>query len=99
MDKKWDLRFLRLSQCISTFSKDPSTKVGAVIVRPDKTIASMGFNGFPKKLKDDARYNDREVKYSLIVHGEINAILFAKESLTGYTLYTYPFMPYCAETG
>lgn len=36
---KWDQRFLELAKVVSTWSKDPSTKTGAVIVRPDKTEA------------------------------------------------------------
>jgi dCMP deaminase len=99
---KWDDRFLALARHISGWSKDPSTKVGAVIVRPNKSVASLGFNGFPQKMSDHLRddagvlysaYDNREEKYSRIIHGEINAITFATERLVGYTLYTYPFMP------
>lgn len=91
---KWDKRFLNLAQEVSTFSRDPSTQVGAVIVRPDKTIASIGYNGFARGVLDNAgRYNDRDTKYEMIVHGEMNAILAAREPLHGYTLYTYPFPP------
>ncbi len=94
MDHKWDLRFLSLAQTVSRWSKDPSTKVGAVIIRPDKTIASLGFNGFPRGMDDDpSLYLDRNEKYSRVIHGEINAILNAKEPLNGYTLYTYPLCP------
>lgn len=90
----WDVRYLRLAREVSTWSKDPSTKVGAVIVRPNKTIASMGFNGFPRGFPDDVGlYNDRKQKYQFIVHAEMNAILTASEPLTGYTLYTYPLPP------
>ncbi len=69
-------------------SKDPSTKVGAIIVRPDKTEASKGFNGFPRGV-DDApeRYADRGFKYPAVVHAELNALLTAREPLKGYTLY------------
>ena len=88
----WDLRFIELAKHISTWSKDPSTQTGAVIVRPDKTIASVGYNGFPRGTNDDpVLYADREKKYSRIVHCEMNAILSAREPLQGYTLYTYPF--------
>ncbi len=91
-DDKWDIRFLGLAKFVSDWSKDPSTKTGAAIIRPDRTIASIGFNGFPRKMKDDEElYNNREIKYSRIVHCEMNAILSADESLSGYTLYTYPF--------
>jgi dCMP deaminase len=92
--KVWDRRFLALAEHVSTWSKDPSTKVGAVIVRPDRSIASLGYNGFPRGMSDfEAVYNDREEKYSRVVHGEINAILAAREPLHGYTLYTWPFAP------
>lgn len=91
---KWDTRFLELAKHISAWSKDPSTKVGAVIVRPNRSVCSVGFNGFPSSMEDSpAMYANRDEKYSRIIHGEINAIVFAAEKLTGYTLYTYPFIP------
>lgn len=87
----WNKRFLDMAELVASWSKDPSTKCGAVIVRPNKTVASVGFNGFPRGMNDDFDlYEDRERKYSRIVHAEINAILFAKESLDFCTLYTYP---------
>lgn len=90
----WDKWFLDLAAHISTGSKDPSTKVGAVIVRPDRTIASTGYNGFPMSMPDKAAHlENRDEKYSRVVHGEMNAILFAREPVKGYTLYTVPFMP------
>lgn len=89
---KWDKRFLSVCELVSTWSKDPSTKVGAVITDTDNRIISMGYNGFPKGVADTPeRLNDRDLKYKLIVHGETNALLFAKRDLTGCTLYTYPF--------
>lgn len=90
---KWDIRFLDLAKLVSTWSKDPSTKIGAVITDRDNKIVSLGYNGFPKKLADDDRLNDRETKYKIIIHGEMNAILSANRSLDECTLYTYPFMP------
>lgn len=90
---KWDFRFIDLARVVSTWSRDPSTKTGAVIVRPDKTVCSMGFNGFPRKMFDEETYyQNREEKYSRIVHCEMNALLFAREPVIGYTLYTYPFI-------
>jgi dCMP deaminase len=89
----WDQYFLGLAKSVSAASKDPSTKVGAVITRPDRTVASLGYNGFPRGIADtDERLNTREIKYGLVVHGEINAILTAREPLHGYTLYTWPFL-------
>ena len=90
---KWDLRFLELAKLISTWSKDPSTQTGAVIVDKNNRVISVGYNGFAKSVKDtDERYNNRELKYKIIVHCERNAIIFAQKNLEGCTLYTYPFM-------
>lgn len=94
MSQKWDLRFLELARLVSTWSKDPSTKAGAAIIRPDKSVLSVGFNGFPKQMGDSEElYANREVKYSRIVHCEINALIHAKTGIDGCTLYTYPFLP------
>lgn len=92
----WDLYFLGLAKYISTKSKDPSTKVGAVIVDDKNRLVSTGWNGLPQKVFDKPEYlNNREIKYKKIIHGEINAIIFASRSLNNCTLYTYPFMPCC----
>jgi dCMP deaminase len=92
MIDKWDVRFLHLAKHVSEWSKDPSTKCGAVIVDGDRRVVSLGFNGFPKGVYDSpSRYADRELKYKLIVHCEVNAILFATRPLDGCTLYTHPF--------
>lgn len=91
--QKWDLRFLDLARFISDWSKDPSTKVGAVIVDTNNRIVSVGYNGFPKGVEDNERLSERDEKYKIIVHGEINAILFANKPVAGCTLYTIPFEP------
>ncbi len=89
----WNKWFLGLAQYISTASKDPSTKTGAVIVDPDNRIVSVGYNGFPKGVDDcEERYNDRELKYKIIIHCERNALLFANRNCKGCTLFTWPFM-------
>lgn len=89
----WDKRFLDLSGLVSGWSKDPSTKVGAVVVDDDRRVISLGYNGFPRGVEDDGRLEDRESKYKIITHAEANALLFATQSLKGCTIYTYPFMP------
>lgn len=92
----WDRRFLALAQHISKWSKDTSTKCGAVIVRPDKTIASLGFNGFPRLMEDRAELiENRMQKLERIIHAEMNAILFLRgENVTSrHTLYTWPLLP------
>lgn len=91
---KWDKWFLGLAEYVSTASKDPSTKVGAVIVDKDRRVVSIGYNGFPKGVEDsEDRLNNRDLKYQYIVHAERNALLFANKSSENCTIYTYPFMP------
>lgn len=89
----WDIFYLKMARLMSTKSKDPSTQTGAVIVRPDKSVCSVGFNGFAKGMRDDhSLYENRDTKYSRIIHCEMNAILLSKDtSHVGYTLYTWPF--------
>jgi dCMP deaminase len=89
----WDEWFIKLAATVALKSKDPSTQVGALIVRRDRTIVSAGFNGFPRGIEDtDERLNDRPTKYGLIIHAEMNAIITARENLSKCTLYT-SFMP------
>ena len=96
MKPHWHKRFIALAEHVSTWSRDPNRKVGAVIVRPDKTVASLGFNGFPRGVADtQERYDNREEKLEMVVHAEMNAILHAREPLHGYSLYVWPFHP-CA---
>jgi dCMP deaminase len=78
MSQKWDDRFLGLAAHIATWSKDPSTQVGCVVVGADREIRSTGFNGFPRGIRDDEeRLTDRAKKYPLICHAEENAIMHA----------------------
>lgn len=77
-------------------SRDPSTQVGAVLVRPDRTIAAVGYNGFPRNCLDfDELYADRDTKLMRTVHAEVNAILSAGGPVRGCTLYVSPLHP-CA---
>lgn len=96
---EWHRRFLALAAFFSTWSKDPSTKVGACIVDDQRRVLGLGFNGFPRGVNDDeARYLDREVKYRMVVHAEANAILNATKSVEGATLYvTFPSCCDCAK--
>lgn len=86
----WHKRYLELAQHIATWSKDPSTKTGCVIVK-DNRILTTGYNGFPEGVIDSAeRYNDRPTKYKYIEHCDRNAIYQAARlglSLEGATMY------------
>lgn len=88
---KWDRRFLELSDTIAKWSKDPSRGVGAVIVSPSRQIVATGFNGLPRGIEDRPERLERPVKYDLIVHAEMNAIVqCARNGVTpvGGTIYT-----------
>lgn len=89
--KRWDDHFLQLCLDHARMSKDPSTRVGSVIVGPDREIRSAGFNGLPRGIADTTeRLSDRELKLKLVVHGEMNALMAAARvgiPLKGCTLY------------
>ncbi len=91
MNTRWDKHFLGLALYHSKLSKDPSTRVGSVIVGPDRELLSAGFNGFPRGIADTPeRLNDRDTKLKLVVHAEMNALLAAARTgmrLKGCTLY------------
>ena len=91
MSERWHKHFLELALLNAKMSKDPSTRVGAVIVGPDREIRSAGFNGLPRGVCDThERLNDRDTKLKLVVHAEMNAILNAARigvSVKGCTMY------------
>lgn len=99
---RWGVRFIELAEHIAGWSKDPSTKVGCVIVGPNREIRSTGFNGFPRGVSDDARLHEREHKYAIICHAEENAITHAARTgvrLQGCTAYvTWPPCTRCARS-
>ena len=85
---KWADRFLALAEHVAEWSQDPSTKVGAVIVDNKKRVVSMGYNGFPRGVKDcPERYNNSEMKHLFVSHAERNAIDNAPNSVEGCTMY------------
>jgi dCMP deaminase len=96
----WDARYLDLAENVSSWSKDPSRKIGAVAVGSKGQILSQGYNGFPRGIYDSIeRYNDKETKYRYVVHAEMNVVYNATYngiSLDGATLYVTG-LPVCSE--
>ncbi len=96
----WDRKYLNLAKEVSSWSKDPSTKVGAVAVGKVGQILAQGYNGFPRGIADtQERYDNRELKYKYVVHAEMNCIYNATHngvSLNGATLYVWG-LPVCSE--
>lgn len=100
MSNKWDNRYLNLAREVSTWSKDPSTQVGAVAIGEKGQVLAQGYNGFPRGVNDSLeRYNDKEVKYRYVVHAEMNCIYnatFTGASLNNATMYVWG-LPVCNE--
>ncbi len=100
--RNWDRKYIELAKYVAlNWSKDPSTKVGAVVANFEMRQEFLGYNGFPRGVADTPeRYNNREVKYTLVVHAEANAILKAGRLAKGATLYVWPSFslpPICNE--
>lgn len=93
--RRWDEYGISLAREGATMSKDPSTQVGACLMRPDGTIAAVSWNGFPRGVADDDRLYDRPTKYKITLHAEVNALLACKENMQGFTLYVTPLHPCC----
>ncbi|TPG55697.1 deoxycytidylate deaminase [Roseomonas nepalensis] len=76
---KWDERYLELAKLVGSWSKDPRAKVGAAIVNPKRgRLISIGFNGFPSNVEDNAhRLDDPHTKLTMTIHAEQNALIFA----------------------
>jgi len=87
-----------MAQHVAKLSKDPSTKVGAVIFDDKRRIVSAGYNGFARGVQDsDVRLHDRDTKLKLTLHAEKNAIAFATAPLNGATMFcTHPCCTQCA---
>ena len=89
---KWNHRFLSLADLVGSWSKDPSTKVGAVIVDDKNRVISVGYNGYPHGVEDSG-LDDRNLKLLKTIHAEENALLFANKSVEGCILYVSPLLP------
>jgi len=98
---KWDYKFIDVARLISTWSKDPSKQIGAVIISENRNIISTGYNGFFRGDLDETKENylNREIKYKRIIHAEANAIynaLHNGSSVKGATIYIWG-LPACHE--
>ncbi|CZF82137.1 tRNA-specific adenosine deaminase [Grimontia celer] len=96
MISKWAVRFYQMAELVGSWSKDPSTQVGAVITKGNR-IVSVGFNGYPHGISDSADTDDRAMKLLKTLHAEENAILFAKRDLADCEIWVTHFpCPNCA---
>lgn len=87
MYTKWDNRFMDVANLVSTWSKDPDNKVGAVLISTDNRILSTGYNGLPKNVDHYTSVCKRE----RTVHAEVNCIIQAQSPLTDKIMYITRF--------
>jgi dCMP deaminase len=86
--------FLIEAYNLSRQSKDPSTQIGAIILKEEQLsttswCCSQGINEFPKGVKDTPDRWERPLKYKIIEHAERNAIFNAgkqRQSVHGATM-------------
>lgn len=84
---KWLDRFLTLAHHIASWSKDPSTQVGAVAVSPTRAIVETGYNGMPRGVEDRPERMQRPAKYLFFAHAEENLVAHAaRDRLAGTTV-------------
>ncbi len=84
----WDEYFLNIAEEVAKKSKDPSTKVGCVIVDEEHRPVSFGYNGFVGGCDETKMSYERPIKYNVVIHAEMNALLFAKRDLKNCILYS-----------
>lgn len=83
-----DARFMNIAQVISQCSPDPKTQVGSVIVDSKYRIISTGYNGPPPGFDNDSiDWLDRSQVYPIVVHSEVNSILYANSRFDGAKMY------------
>ena len=108
MDQKqreWDEYFMKIAETVAVKSKDPSSKMGCVIVDPKKRVISLGYNGMLQGADESKMtLSERPMKYYFAIHSEMNAILFAHQDLTGCTIYNRVAtcencLKYCLQAG
>lgn len=79
--ERWYTYFFEIARAVAKQSKDPSTKVGAVVVDKDRRIIATGYNGFPKGCDDNPElYADRNYKLKHVCHAEANCVCQAASS-------------------
>ena len=107
MDKQkvWDEYFMKIAEVVAAKSKDPSSKMGCVIVDKNKRVVSLGYNGMIQGADESKMtLNERPMKYYFAIHSEMNALIFAHQDLTGCTIYNRVAtcencLKYCLQTG
>lgn len=86
--REWDEYFMKIAETVATKSKDPSSKLGCVIVDANKRVVSLGYNGMLQGADESKMtLSERPMKYYFAIHSEMNALIFARRDLTDCTVY------------
>jgi dCMP deaminase len=88
----WDALFMAMAHAVAMRSRDPATKVGAVLVSPDHKRICIGYNGFASGVPNEAswwetRGNDVLGKDTLVRHAEENCLANCYEDVCGWSMY------------
>lgn len=103
--KSWDEYFMNIAEAVAAKSKDPSSKMGCVIVDERKRVVSLGYNGMLQGADESKMtLEERPMKYYFAIHSEMNALIFAHQDLTGCTIYNRVAtcencLKYCLQAG
>lgn len=103
--QEWDEYFMKIAETVATRSKDPSSKMGCVIVDPKNRVVSLGYNGMLQGADESKMtLSERPMKYYFAIHSEMNALIFAHQDLAGCTIYNRVAtcencLKYCLQAG
>ena len=102
---EWDRYFMKIAETVASKSKDPSSKMGCVIVDENKRVVSLGYNGMLQGADETKMtLSERPMKYYFAIHSEMNALIFARRDVTGCTVYNKVAtcencLKYCLQAG
>ncbi len=103
--REWDEYFMKIAETVALKSKDPSSKMGCVIVDQNKRVVSVGFNGMIQSADESKMtLTERPMKYYFAIHSEMNALIYARQDLKGCTIYNRVAtcencLKYCLQAG
>ena len=80
---------MNIAKMVALKSKDKKRQVGAILVSlSNNRIISSGYNGLPSGINDDIEWSNRELVHSMIIHAEMNCILYAETKFENSILYS-----------
>jgi dCMP deaminase len=84
----WEEYFMQMCNIVKLRSRDPKKQVGSILVSSDNRIISTGYNGLKKGSNDNIDWNNREIVHLLVLHAEVNCLLYSESKFENTTLYS-----------